>query len=101
MNEKRIYINEDEIFFVEKYWFELQGLKDLVVQFISNSELTVNNDKFEKILKEYLEAYIAFNIAYNKIISKYVEDYEKKNVFIDFEKLCIIIENDSCKTCKY
>lgn len=75
----RLYITFNEIHKelvdeLELYHIIKTGQFDVVLSTVSNNDIEINNDKFDKYCLQYLESYIRFNVLFSKLISLYVPD---------------------------
>jgi hypothetical protein len=99
-----IQVDDGMLRLIEKYWYELGGLTELITQFTSDSEFKPDIDRYNIVLSEYMESYIMYNVLYDQMLHEYAPEY-KVNIaaaiyttMIDFtrDSLVIINNNSSC-----
>ena len=86
---KKIKLDEELCNMIQKNWFELNGLKELAVQFTSDSPWKPDKERYDQLINEYLEAYVKYNLLFQEAIRvSNIEDiYYDKEKSIDFSKL--------------
>lgn len=99
---KIVEILEDESLFIEKLWYETEGLKTLIAQFTSDSPFKPDEQRYSLLIKEYIEKYCEYNIIWNILISKYAEEYSKKeySILVNFNKCQLEISSEKECCCK-
>ena len=91
-NEKLILVPHDEMFVLERAWYEYNGLLTLIAQYGSESIFKPDIDRFNVILNKYLESYVEYNKILSKLISKYVDAKDfSHNVNVSFELSGLLI----------
>lgn len=85
--EKTFKITSEESLIVEKYFFELESIKNLlsvVVREAKESSCNSLDDVIEKISKQYRIAFIKLSTVQNEIISKRIDRYKYDNIKFSF-----------------
>lgn len=93
---KRVPISEDDQLLVQRTWYELAGLENLVKQFTSDTAYKPEHERYEYVLTKYLEAYAYHDMVFNEVVRKNLgEEMFKKhrndNIVVSFIDSEIII----------
>ena len=98
---KRIKLDGELCNMIQKNWFEYNGLKEIVVQFTSTSPWKPDKERYEKIINEYLESYIKYNLLFQEAIKMSdIEDiYYNKEKSIDFSTNELLITDTDVNEC--
>jgi hypothetical protein len=93
---KRVPISEEDQLLVQRTWYELAGLENLVKQFTSDTAYKPNQERYEYVLTKYLEAYAYHDMVFNEVVRKNLGDemFEKHrndNIVVSFIDSEIII----------
>ena len=59
---------------LEREFYEFNGLLNLLKQFTSDSPYKPDNERYEKVLVEYLEKFTTYNLVYQHIIDEALND---------------------------
>lgn len=90
---EKVKITEEETLLLERSYFEYQGFLILISQFASDGPFVPNEERFEKILHLYMNAFMEYNIIFDRICNKYLtEEQLKKTYRINFEGNEIIVD---------
>lgn len=82
---------------IQRYWYELTGLTDLIVQFTSDTDMKPDENRYKLLLGEYMEAYTLYNLLYDQIVNEVATKYNemitlnKYTTMIDFVKQSLVI----------
>lgn len=98
---KTIPIQEEEAFLLERYYFEYTGLKAIIEQFTLQSDYVLSEEKYMKLIEQYIEAYAQYNLVWNHLRIKYLQDYKGYDSIADFNipAIEVIESNGGCSSC--
>lgn len=87
----------DEMIGIESAYYEYNGLLILLSQFGSTTPFKPDMERYEYLVKTYLEAYMTYSMTYNAITSRYVPiEYTECNTSANFELSLIIVDSSDC-----
>lgn len=73
-----IDITEEETLFLQRLIFEKDGLKLLVTQFTSESPYKPDEETYDKVLKQYIESFVKYNIGFQAVVETYIDQIRDK-----------------------
>lgn len=93
-NSTVIKCSEEDMMKIEAASFIYNGLKTLIRQFTSGTDLKPSEEIINEIFEDYEKAYFEYDTTYRTVVLKYIseEDYQTKHVSANFE-LCSFIIN--------
>lgn len=80
-------VTDEEIDFIAKYNYEYQGLLQSLIHFTDKNEFDINKERYDKLLDEYLKAFVRFNVALDTIVSKNVKNDILNNKIIVYKSV--------------
>lgn len=97
----KIPILEDEGLMIERLWYEVEGLKNLLTQFTSDSPFKPDENRYDKLLNYYIEKFCEYSICWNYINDKYAKEYlgSKYSILINFTTVELEVSlNTDCQS---
>lgn len=95
INEKgeiKIHVLEGHAEEIERRYYEMTGLEQLVKQFTSDTSFSVSNEKYKILLADYKEKFAAYNVIWNELITTYVPiELRYKNATFNFNEQCFVL----------
>lgn len=93
-------ISEEELLSLERENYISNGFLQLLIQFTSNTEYNINQDRYDEILNEYITSYIRYMIVFETIKNKYIKNNNIDtlvyiNCTIDFNDRIIIFYKEN------
>lgn len=73
-----IDITEEETLFLQRLIYERDGLKLLVTQFTSDSPFKPDKENYDKVLKQYVEAFVRYSLGFQAVVETYKEQFKDK-----------------------
>lgn len=77
----RIDITEDEKLYIEKENYETNGYLTLLQQFTRKNSFDINEERYNKLIDEYMEHYMNYNLYLSILVEKYFK--EKSNYIVN------------------
>lgn len=104
---ERVSVNPEHMLVLERAWTEYNALLALATQFTSDSPFKPDMERFDKVLNEFVKAFINYQITWNLVTAQCTTKYLLSGYMMmaDFNTSEIIVytkENNEgeCRTCK-
>lgn len=104
----RVRINEEESLYLQRLYYEYNGLLNLANQFTSNTALKPDDARYRGVIHDYLVAYAEFNMALREMGAKCAAQEGltlfDHNINVDFAFDEIVFTNkeengNGCRSC--
>lgn len=89
-------LNEEYGYELERAHYECQGFTVLILRFSTISEDTIDKQKFQQLIKQYINSYTEYSIIFEEFKRKAVpEEYLDKNFEFNFERSTYILKQET------
>ena len=90
-------IEEDQSLLIQKYYFEMSSLIELLTQFTSNTTFKPDKERYLLLIDDYKKIYISYNLLLSELHKKVCNDnnlnIKNYNVYsVDFINNKILLE---------